>query len=330
MNTTDPGGSLDPLPAPAPPYPLSERTPLAARSGGLALGLVMMIAGLAGTWLSWRYFVDTALGQLLDNTAYRGSSIGRSTLWEAAEPVLDLIDLPFVVVVLAAAATIAVLRRRWLLAVQVAVLVGGANITTQLLKHGVFDRPTLTDAVGSAGNSLPSGHTTVAASVAAALVLVVPRRARALVAVFAAGYAALTGVSTMIGGWHRPSDVIAAFAVVVAWAGLTTIITAMSSPERMTSPVAGRASTAVTATFMLLAAGISGALAAGAYERTRDALAETVWIDSRTDLATAYVGGALGVVAVSAASFTLILVAHQLASRPGDGAELRAEPAAVR
>ncbi|HEY9411635.1 MAG TPA: phosphatase PAP2 family protein [Jiangellaceae bacterium] len=330
MNATDPEGSPDPLPAPAPPYPLSERAPLAARSGGLALGLVMVVAGLAGTWLSWRYFVDTALGQLLDNTAYRGSSIGRSTLWEAAEPVLDLIDIPFVVVVLAAAATIAVLRRRWLLAVQVAVLVGGANITTQLLKHGVFDRPTLTDAVGSAGNSLPSGHTTVAASVAAALVLVVPRRARALVAVLAAGYAALTGVSTMIGGWHRPSDVIAAFAVVVAWAGLTTIITAVGSPERVTSPAAGRASTAVTATFMLLAAGIAGVLAAGAYERTRDALAETVWIDSRTDLATAYVGGALGVVAVSAASFALFLVAHQLASRPGDGAELRAEPAAVR
>src|SRR5262249_47992480 len=79
-----------------------------------------------------------------------------------------------------------------------------------------------------AGNSLPSGHATVAASVAVALVLVLPPRARGIGALIGAGYAAFVGVATMSAGWHRPSDSIAAFLIVGLWAavaGLALLIT---------------------------------------------------------------------------------------------------------
>lgn len=305
-------------PVTAPPYPDPSRRHFSGSSTvrpvGIVIGLFMVVGGVVGTWGSWRFFVGTTEGQLLDTTAFRGSEIGRSTLWRAAEPVLDVIDIPFVVVVLGAVAAIAVLRNRWLLAIQVAVLVGGANITTQLLKHVVFDRPALID--GWAGNSLPSGHTTVAASVAAALVLVVPRGMRPLVAIGAAAYAGIAGVSTMIGGWHRPSDVVAAICVVLAWAGLATVITAMGTPEPGATANPARASTAIVAVVLWLVAAVSGVFAGIALQRTREALASTSWLDSRTDLATAYVGGALGVVAVTALAFAVILVAHQIASSP--------------
>lgn len=278
--------------------------------------MIMFAAGVVGTWLTWRYFVQTTAGQRLDATAFQGSEIGRNTLWRAAEPVLDIVSVPFIVIVIGAAALIAIVRRRWLLAVQVAVLVGGANITTQLLKHAVLDRPELTDDIGPGWNSLPSGHTTVAMSVAAALVLVVPRRIRPVVAIFAAGYAALTGISTMIGGWHRPSDVVAAIAVVLAWAGLTTTLTAFGSSERVSGPDAGAAETKIISVILLLTTAGAGAAAASSLLRTRDRLLADSSLTNRSDLATAYLGAALGVVATAALAFAIILVAHQLASRP--------------
>ncbi|WP_053206523.1 phosphatase PAP2 family protein [Jiangella muralis] len=294
--------------------------PYSPRPGGVVLGLLMFVAGALGTWASWRWFVDTAVGQRLDQVAFRGSGIGRSTLWSGAERVLDIVSVPFVVVVLGTVALIALMRQRWLLALQVIVLVGGANLTTQVLKHVVLDRPRLADDTGPLGNSLPSGHTTVAASVAAALVLVVPRRARPAVAVLGAGYAAVTGISTMVGGWHRPSDVIAAITVVLAWAGLTTVLTAVSSPERMPSPPPGNTPTAVVTGLFAVVAGVTGVMAVSALQRTRDVLNTAGAVTERSDLATAYVGAALGVVAVTALAYAAILVAHQAASRPAQAA----------
>jgi membrane-associated phospholipid phosphatase len=285
------------------------------RLGGAALGLALFITGAIATWLSWRVFVATATGQRLDNTALRGSVIGRGTLLEWVEPVLEIVSIPFIVAVLATAALIAVLRQRWLLVVQVVVLVGGANLTTQLLKYLVLDRPDLTERVGSVQNSLPSGHTTVAASAAAALLLVVPPLARPAVAVLGAGYAALTGVSTMIGGWHRPSDVVASITVVVAWAGLATVATALGPPEPARRSEPSGTALALTAGVLAVGATVAGGLALSALLRTLDALGTASRLSGRQDLATAYVGGALGVVAAAGLAFAAILVAHEVASR---------------
>jgi hypothetical protein len=112
---------------------------------------------------------------------------------------------------------VALLRGRWHLALAVGVMILGANLTTQALKAGL-ERPDLIDAFyGARFNTWPSGHTTVAASLAAALVMVVPARARPLAATVGAFYAAAIAVGVMAAGWHRPSDAAAAFAVVGTW-----------------------------------------------------------------------------------------------------------------
>src|SRR5690606_9371935 len=92
------------------------------------------------------------------------------------------------------------------------------------------------------------GHTTAAASVAAAAVLVVPPRARPWVMAFGAAYAGATGISTLIGQWHRPSDVVAAMFVVLAWSGIAVAISALgtrSAPRPGREPRSGRESLAV-------------------------------------------------------------------------------------
>ncbi|WP_216843603.1 phosphatase PAP2 family protein [Phytoactinopolyspora alkaliphila] len=260
--------------------------------------------------------MTTSTGQRVDDAAFRGSEIGHSTLWKVAEPVLDVVSVPFIVVVLGAAALIALIRRRWLLALQVTVLVGGANVTTQVLKYVVLDRPDLAETMGAANNSLPSGHTTVAASVAAALVLVVPRQTRPMVALLAAGYAAATGVATMIGGWHRPSDVVAAMTVVLAWSGLTVMVTALASPERASVPDRAIVPTTLVGGLIGIASFIAGLLSASALAATADLVADGGSATARGDLLRAYTGSAFGVLATTGTVFATVLVAHQFACRP--------------
>jgi hypothetical protein len=57
-------------------------------------------------------------------------------------------------------------------------------------------------------------------SLALALVLVVPARARPAAAVGGFAYAALVGIGVVTAGWHRPSDVVGAYLVVTGWAAV--------------------------------------------------------------------------------------------------------------
>ena len=90
---------------------------------------------------------------------------------------------------------IGLVRGRLLLAIAVGVSIFGANVTTEVLKRIVFERPDLID-VGRFGNTYPSGHTTVAMSLAVGAVLVAPRRWRGTAAVAGVVYA--SAVSTAV------------------------------------------------------------------------------------------------------------------------------------
>lgn len=271
--------------------------------------LLLALVAAVGVWATWRVFVGSRRGQLLDEAAFDGGAFGRSRLWVVAEPVLDVISIPFMAVVLVAAMLLAVLRSRVLLAVQVAVLVGGANLSTQLLKHVVLDRPDL-DLGTRLNNTLPSGHTTAAASVSAALLLVVPRPWRPLAAVLGVLYTGATGVSTMVGGWHRPSDVVAGILVVVAWAGVAVAL--VRTRVLVTGPDAAGSTVAVVGV-LLAGAAVSGVLAAVALQRSLAAVDDVGRLDARADLLTAYGGGALGVVAVTCAGTAALLRVLQAA-----------------
>lgn len=109
--------------------------------------------------------------------------------------------------------------RRWIPALCAVGAVLGANLTTQILKHGILDKPDL-GVQQLAHNSLPSGHTTATASLLLAALLVAPPHLRPRAAAWGALLAALTGMLTVLNGWHRPSDAVAALLVVGAWGAL--------------------------------------------------------------------------------------------------------------
>lgn len=277
-----------------------------------AVALLGVLAG-AAVWGVWRIFVASYDGQLLDQAAYEGAAFGRNQLWRVAEPVLDVISVPFIATVLAIAVVVAMVRRRWLLAAQAALLIAGANASGQILKHGLLDRPDL-EVGDRLANSLPSGHTIAATSCAVALVLVVPRRWRAPVAVVGALYAAGTGVSTLVGAWHRPGDVVAGVALVLAW---TCLVRVIGPSDTTGTPTHLRHET--TAASLLVGLGLlAGAVAAIALLRTVEALGDvegqhhSTGLTERSDLLTAYAGGALGIVAACALTFAAVLIVMRM------------------
>jgi len=308
------------LPVPVVPGPSAQGRPRARRGVAVLCGVVAVLCAV-GVWLLWRVFVDTWAGQRVEDTALDGAAIGQGRLWRVADPVLDVVSVGFVAVGILGAAAVAVVRRRWSLAVQVAVLVGGANLTTRLVKQDLLDRPVL--GVGADyGNTLPSGHTTAAGSVAAALLLVAPPRARPLVAVLGVGYTALTGVSTLVGQWHRPSDVVAATLVVLGWTAIVCGAmaarpgpagTATAMLRRVDAPDPWWSSTRRAALALATVGVVTGGVAVLLLTRT--------WA-GRADLAgrgaelLAYGGGVAGVVAACCLTFAvMLLLRHAAGSR---------------
>lgn len=286
--------------------------------------VALLVAAVAaiGIVVVWEAFVATQTGQRIEDYAYDGAVTGRTRLWTVAEPVLGVVSVSFVVLGTLAAVLVALVRRRWLLAVQALVLVGGANLTTQVVKKAILERPTFDSELWWT-NSLPSGHTTVAASVSVALLLTVPRLARPWVALFGAAYTAATGISTLVGQWHRPSDVVAAVLVVLFWGALACALTTRDAqdpgpaddrPRRISAP-RGSSSAWVLAIFGVVGIG-AGGVALWALQQTATVVdGSGQAVASQTELV-AYAGGAAGVVAATALSFGLLLALRQTVARP--------------
>lgn len=183
-----------------------------------------------------RAAVGTARGQRLDQLVLTAAQTDTGLLSRVVFPVLNSVSVPVVLALLAGGAIVALLRRRYGTLAQMAVLVGGATMTTQIVKHLLVERSTLAEAIEQTPNSFPSGHTTLAASVALALVLASPPHLRGLVALIGSLWASGAGIGTMAGGWHRPSDVVGAFLVTGFWAFLVLGADALIGRHRPPHP----------------------------------------------------------------------------------------------
>ncbi|UWP86235.1 phosphatase PAP2 family protein [Dactylosporangium fulvum] len=301
---------------------------------GLALWLLLLaVVETVGFVEVWRFFVQTEHGQLLDYVALTGNSIGRARVESVVHNTLNGISVLSLTVATIVIGFIALARRRVALAVGAVLLIGGANATTQLLKAVIY-RPDLGVDVERAavGNSLPSGHTTIAASVAVAFVLVLPAKARGPGALVAALFAALAGVATLSAGWHRPSDAVAALLIVGAWAAVTGLFIVLAQ-RRHGGVEYGPPSTYMTLFLALLSLGLLAGAGLALYV-TDDALATAVEDLSRRRLFAAYAGGALGIAGTAGLMVASVLATvHRVVPQvvPPDPEETdAAEPPTVR
>jgi membrane-associated phospholipid phosphatase len=200
---------------PAPKRPLRQANPV--------LALPMLVAAVFGliatTWVG----LYTARGQLYDERAMDAIAGTDSWLNDRMVSVLAKVSPMSAGLVLLGLLVVALIRGRFRVGIAASVLVVGANLSTQFLKHFVLIRPDL----GQGGtNSLPSGHTTLVFSLVLAAVLVSPRSVRWLVGLSGAALATLTGLATVVAAWHRPSDVVAALLVTAIWAAVVSAVLA--------------------------------------------------------------------------------------------------------
>ena len=146
-----------------------------------------------------------------------------------------------------------------------------------------------------------------------------------------AGYTTATGISTLIGQWHRPSDVVAAVLVVLAWTAIACALVALT-PARVPTTTGAfripagtgpdRDPTPATMRFVVSALVITGvaaaACAAVALWHTWSNLED---LSARAEEVTAYLGGAAGTLMASCLAFAIMLVLRQAAAahppRPG-------------
>lgn len=259
------------------------RRPGLRRAAYLFAALVVAVA-FAGVY---QFFVRTHTGQIVDERAFTGATLWRGDLVAPLDRILTVLPvLSFVggaILVLA----IAAVRRNGKVLVAAIAAALAANATTQLLKYAILDRPDM--GIGPhLANSMPSGHTTAAATTALAVFLVSSPRMRPTVAALGAIFATLIGAATLINQWHRPSDVIAALLVVAFWGCAAGFALADTDEAQTRSPRRGPS-------LPLLVGAVScGIVAFYGFRVTIESAAQP-----DAHLLTAYAGGVASIAAVA-------------------------------
>jgi membrane-associated phospholipid phosphatase len=169
---------------------------------------------------------DTARGIAWDANIFQAATAQGDIprIRAASSTLIHTIDIGSLVLLGGGIVVVALLRRDRRAALAAALLIGGANATTQILKPVLGDLHPFGRAGRGLGGSFPSGHSTVAMSIALAAVLVAPQSWKFVVALAGAAYATAVGVSLLVQASHYPSDVAGAFLVTGAWAGLVTAL----------------------------------------------------------------------------------------------------------
>lgn len=270
-----------------------------------------VVAGSAALMvLIWFYFVNTIDGQKLDDAAFQGAVYGQQHLWRIAESILDTVSITYIVISMIVVGTIALVQKRWVLAAQVVAVVVGANVTTQIVK-ATLGRPDF-DVTWGHANTLPSGHTTVAAATSVALLLALPRTWRPAGAIIGSVFTAAMGISTLVGQWHRMSDVLAAILVTCAWGALVCAFATGkgSDPQEQHSG----SWTPVMASALAVVALAAGGLAIWQFQGAWNAiqLGQEIVQDHQIN---AYLGSVSATVALSALVFTILLLLRQATTR---------------
>jgi|SRR5690625_890531 len=211
MSTTTPPFRQDP-PTPRVPNGGVRTSNIVWSSITLATSIIALVALII-------YSQSTKGGQDRDQAAMEAIDADGDTVRELLSW-LGYVSIGSTALALVVCIGLALLRHRYAAAIGAAVIVAGANVTTQVLKQLVIERK---DFGHLSVPSLPSGHTTVVISLVLAALLVAPHGTRFLITFIGSILATLVGASTVVAGWHRPSDVLAALLVAFAWGALTTL-----------------------------------------------------------------------------------------------------------
>jgi membrane-associated phospholipid phosphatase len=180
----------------------------------------------AGVCLALAVFVyvtafDTGRGLAWDAFVLEAATAQRdiASVQAASSELVDTIDIGSLVLLGGGVVGMALLLGRTRAAIGAAIVIAGANATTQILKPALGSLHPFGEPRARFDSGFPSGHATVAMSIALAAVLASPEGWKLLAGLAGAAYAAAVGISLLIQASHYPSDVAGAYLLAGAWAG---------------------------------------------------------------------------------------------------------------
>jgi membrane-associated phospholipid phosphatase len=295
------------------------RTPVATprqsaiRLAVVGVGSVVVLIPL------WYLTTQTRAGQELADQILYGRVLAAPAVLGAARDALATVSLAMAVIAALGLGILAFLRGGVGLLVVVALLIAGANVTTQLLQEQLTRPNLLGDLAFAFGNSFPSGHVALVGSLGLAAVLVVPRALRTPTAILAAIAIAIVSTSTIAAGWHRLADAVGAMLIDLAWASLLTALLVAAQgwmPRRTWRRGHGGGATGL-ATMLGVAAVLAGGLGLALVVVGPGPVAE--WLSVGPAPARTFVAG----VTISAGSAFLVVAAFVWALR---GVALELQP----
>jgi membrane-associated phospholipid phosphatase len=189
---------------------------------------------LVGTWVA---AFHVGLFEHADQSVFRGFADLRQhpQLSSFARFVARLCDPQPFVWLAAIPVAVALRRGRPRLAIAIAAILLGANVTTELLKP-LLAHPRADWLLGGrtpvGAASWPSGHATAAMALALTSVLAAPGRLRPFVAPLGAAFAVAVSYSFLTLSWHYPSDVFGGFLVAATWT-LAVVAVLLRAEERL-------------------------------------------------------------------------------------------------
>ena len=207
------------------------------RAGPYRLLAAACLLALLGTWFATFHI---GLFEHADQSVFKGFAdiSHHAHVSSFATFVARLCDPQPFVCLAAIPVAVALLRGRPRLAIAVAAILLGANVTTELLKP-LLAHPRAAWLLGGRAPvgpaSWPSGHATAAMSLALTSVLAAPGRLRPVVATLGAAFAVAVSYSFLSLGWHYPSDVFGGFLVAATWTG-AVVAALLTAEERRARP----------------------------------------------------------------------------------------------
>ncbi|MBS1844704.1 MAG: phosphatase PAP2 family protein [Actinobacteria bacterium] len=218
------------------------RTPRSAALAALCFALAIPILAVCAYYVVPLRLAEAHVFDWLSSLEYTTPTSYQYTVYGHVARAITFFAEPVpLLIVVSLGCAYAFVRRRPADALAGVVVVGGANLTTQILKH-VFahDRAEPFLAHVPDLTTFPSGHVTGAASMVLALIWAADPGRRRVAAWAGTTYLFLVGVSVLVLEWHFPSDVLGALAVTGAW-GFGVLAVRLWSAGRKPPPSGRRA-----------------------------------------------------------------------------------------
>jgi membrane-associated phospholipid phosphatase len=169
------------------------------------LALLTVLGSVVAFVVVWYVFIRTNDGRRFENFVWDSRRVMAPGIRRTQNDALNLVTEVTLGLGLLVILLLGVVRRTWVVAFVTCAGIGGATVSTQILKRIVIDRPpTIGELARISANSFPSGHATWFATASLLLADLLPERRERLLPVGLQG-----GYVRAYCALHYPSDVLA-------------------------------------------------------------------------------------------------------------------------